>query len=291
VFRVNRRPLPESLFSTKEGIPKDVFDHFRRVLAPGWKIITGRRHQRTWRIGGLEADKKQRVLTGKLGWEPRGGEEVLAQWSEHEKDWVSSPVTIKGGQAMPFGFDGETRLLTVLKDRSSAPATIALVIERTLQQNEAELDHPSTEWRVEPVLDRQRFTTWLSTVDVLTSVSFHARLPNPEPKEAFADVVDRMERLHATEYRETLVSKREEGLENVEEDPEIQQAIALGQEGFATLQGKGRRGKTTTRFNQRDRLAKERVTALPETWDEMRGLITRFLKDRLRRFLSDEEAV
>lgn len=74
VFRVNRRPLdPPSLFTAT--MPEDVFEHFVRVLMPGYEVVTGRRYQRTWRVGGLERDPasptltgtESRTLTGKLG--------------------------------------------------------------------------------------------------------------------------------------------------------------------------------------------------------------------------------
>jgi hypothetical protein len=286
VFRVNRRPIGEHSLLPAEP-PEDVFEHFVRVLTPGWEVVTGRRHQRTWRVGGVDVDSDRRVVTGKLGWLPRG-EEVVAEWSDEDKDWIANVAAPHGGRILPFGFDGDSRLLAVLRDGASAPTTISGVFEKILRENERELTEPTTEWS----LDRRDFLTWLDKVDVVHSVSFTAKLPNPEPREDFAELVARMERRHATHFTETLASKTEEGLVGVQHDPDIRQAVAMGTQGFATLRGKGSIGGTVTKYSQREVVAEERVDVLPDSWDDMRELITGFLKHRLRRFLErgDEAA-
>jgi hypothetical protein len=73
------------------------------------------------------------------------------------------------------------------------------------------------------------------------AVSFTARLPNPEPKDAFRDLAERMEKRHATTYVEELLSDQDEGLVGVEDDRDIRQAIAMGEHGLATLRGRQRR--------------------------------------------------
>lgn len=287
VFRINRRPLQDPTLFTPQ-MPEDVFEHFTRMLAPGYQVVTGRRHQRTWRVGGVVPDREAQTVTGKLGWLPVG-EEVVPEWSEEDKDWLSSTTTPQGGRIVPFGFDGESRLLTVLSDRSSAPATVAAVFERILRENERELEiaDRSTEWSVEPILDVEDFLSWLGALDMVASVSFTARLPNPEPRDAFRDLAERMATRRATQYTETMKSGREEGLIGVEEDRDFRQAIAMGEQGFATLRGSGRRGGEVTRYSQTSQVATEHVEELPEDWPGVFGLIRHFLKERLRRFLDE----
>jgi hypothetical protein len=118
-------------------------------------------------------------------------------------------------------------------------------------------------------------------------VSFTARLPNPEPRDAFRDLAERMEARRATEYAETLKSDREEGLQRVQDDRDVQQAIAMGEQGFATLRGVGRRAGRESRFVQSREVATEHVEELPSTWDEARELVREWLKGQLRRFLDD----
>jgi hypothetical protein len=148
LFRVNRRPLPEDNLFAPEGMPSDVFQHFAGVLAPGYEIVTGQRFQRVWRVGGVTVDESAKMVLGKLGWVPLG-EEVVPAWSEKAKDWVASYEPSHGGSVVPFGFDGETRLLAVLNDRRSQPTTVGVVFERILRDNEEQLIDRTTEWSVE----------------------------------------------------------------------------------------------------------------------------------------------
>jgi hypothetical protein len=140
------------------------------------------------------------------------------------------------------------------------------------------------------VLDRNDFLTWLGTLDVVTSVSFTAKLPNPESMEAFDELYKRLARSHATQHTETMQSKREEGLIEVEQDKDISQAIAMGQQGFATLRGKGKRDGAITSYSQTQAVASEPIEQLPPNWDEMRALIAEFLRGSLRRFKDSNEA-
>jgi hypothetical protein len=285
LFRVNRRPMWEDSLLPGE-MPSDPYEHFVRMLAPGHEVVTGRRSQRIWRVGGLHRDDAGRTLVGKLGWVARD-EEMVPEWSEPEKDWVTT-ASPKGGKVVPFGFDGETRLLAVLRERRSAPSTVAYVFERILRDNEFDGRAPTTEWSVEPVLDAADFLSWLKTLDTVHHVSFTAKLPNPEPRDAFRDLAERMAARRATRYTESLRSDREEGLSGIEEDRDVRQAIAMGEQGFATLRGEGRRGESLSQYSQTNRVAKERVEELPEGWEDVWDLIKHLLKGRLRRFLNDE---
>jgi hypothetical protein len=286
VFRVNRRPWPEQTLFTP-SIPDDAFEHFARMLAPGYEIVTGRRHQRTWRVGGVHTDRDDRTLVGKLGWEPRG-QEVVPQWSEAEKDWLSETASPHGGRVVPFGFDGDTRLLAILRDPKSPANTVAAVFEQILRENERELEEPSTEWSVEPILDKADFLSWLATLDTVRLVSFTAKLPNPEPRDAFRELAERMEARRATSYTETLRSDRDEGLVGIPDDRDIQQAIGMGEHGLAKFRGEGLRGASTSQYNQSNRVARERIEQVPEDWQGVWAIIKGFLKGRLRRLVEEE---
>lgn len=288
LFRVNRRPLDDPSLFTPE-IPSDVFEHFVRVLAPGYEVVTGRRHQRAWRVGGVQVHEEDRTVTGRLGWVPLGGEDVVVEWSDAEKDWVSITTTPRGGRIVPFGFDHDSRILAVMRERFSPPNTVGSVFEQILRDNEHELpeEERTTEWSVEPILDTQEFIEWLDSLEVVTSVAFTARLPNPEPRDAFRDLAERMEARRATEYIETLKSDREEGLQGVQDDRDVRQAVAMGGHGLAQLRGRGRRAGRVSRFVQSREVATEHVEELPATWDETRLQVREWLKGQLRRFLDD----
>jgi hypothetical protein len=290
LFRVNRRPMgADTLFPGEP--PADVFDHFVRVLAPGHEVITGRRHQRTWRVGGLHPDPETRTVVGQVGWEPRGETVIVPRWSPEEMAWTASTEDPLGGDFVPFGWDAETRLLAVLRDRAAtAPSTVSYVFERILDENERELIEPTTDWSVEPILDRETFLSWLGKLDVIRKVGFTAKLPNPEPRDAFADLVARMERRRATHHSETMRSENEEGLTHPEEDPDFRQAIAMGEQGFAELRGEGVRGESVSKFSQRSAVATQRVDEMPDSWDGAWALFKQLLKGSLRRFLEEDEA-
>lgn len=286
VFRVNRRPLTEGSLFEKDQTP---FEHFRRVLAPGYDVITGRGNQRVWKVGGIRVEEGQELLTGKLGWLPKGKKIVVPTWSDEEQDWTNVP-TQAGGGIMPFGFDGEKRLLAILSDRRSRPKSIADAIEQIVQENEEQLVDKTTEWAVEPVLDKREFVEWLKGLDVVHWTKFTARLPNPEPMDEFDELHKRLTARHATKITETLTSEHDGGLAGVESDKDFGQAIAMGKQGFATLGGKGQRDGKTSFFRQNEQVAREAVEGLPPTWDDVFALIGSLLKGKLRRFLDDDQA-
>jgi len=271
-------------------MPSDSFDHFVRMLSPGYEVITkGRGKERAWRVGTIEVDSPGRFVTGKLGWHPREPE-IVPSWSDELKDW---PATLSQAPEtlLPFAYDGEKRVLGVIHDKKSAPQFIAAVFEQILTENERELSRWTTEWSVEPILDSEEFIEWLDSVDIVESVSFAAKLPNPEPTAAFENLYGRMDNSHATEYTARLKTTREEGLQHVEEDPEFRQAIAMGQQGFAELEGKGRRNGRDTAYRQGERVAYESIPRMPGDWPELRGLPKEIVRQRLRRFLDTGEAV
>lgn len=282
-YRVNRRPIGEGTLLPEE-IPTDSFDHFVRVLTPGYEVITqGRGKERSWRIGAIDVDRADQFVTGKLGWHPREPE-VVPSWSEELKDW---PATLKDAPEtlLPFAYDGEKRILGVIDDRKSSLKSIAAVFEQVLDENERELEHRTTEWSVEPILDSEEFIEWLGSLDIVQSVSFTAKLPNPEPDRAFDELFQRMNQRHATEYTARFKSSKEEGLQHVEDDPEFRQAIAMGQQGFAELEGRGKRGGQTTSYKQGQRVASDRIEEVPNDWGELLSLLKSMVRQNLRQFL------
>ena len=286
-YRVNRRALGEGSLLPEE-LPHDAFDHFVRMLAPGYKVVTtGRGRDRVWRVGGIEIDQDNEILTGKLGWYSLDPE-IVPTWSPELNDW---PPTVRdpAETLMPFAFDGSTRLLGVVHGKRSNPQVIATVFELILSENERELARPTTEWSVEPLLDSTEFIEWLNSQDVVQSVAFKVRLPNQEARSAFEELAGRLMRVHGTEYSARLNSKRDEGLQHVEEDPEFSQAISMGRHGYADLRGRGRAGGKQTRYIQGEHVAAEPITRLPATWEETRTLLIDVIRHRLRRFLLDED--
>jgi len=287
LYRVNRRPIGEGSMLPEE-IPADVLDHFNRVFPNGWRVVTkGGGGNRIWRSGGVELDREARVVTGKLGWHP-AEEEAVTDYDEDAEDWVTSIEAPHGRVVLPFAFDGDTRILAVLRMGRSRAITIGGVFEKILTENECQLMKPTTEWSVEPILDRREFNEWLESMDIVSEVEFVAKLPNPTPNDAYKDVFKRMEDRRATRLIENFHSNRPTGLQNVQDDPEFRQAEAMASEGFATLKGVGERDNRKTRYNQNEKVRRATINDLPGSWEEMRAVLTGFLKEQARGFLGDE---
>jgi hypothetical protein len=125
-------------------------------------------------------------------------------------------------------------------------------------------------------------------MDVVSEVQFVAKLPNPTPNDAYKDVFKRMEERRATRLIENIHSNRAAGLQSVQEDAEFRQAEAMASEGFATLKGVGERDGRKTRYNQNERVRRATINNLPDSWGEMRAVLTGFLKEQARGFLGDE---
>jgi hypothetical protein len=150
------------------------------------------------------------------------------------------------------------------------------------------MDRPTTDWSVEPILDPRDFAEWLESMDVVREVEFVAKLPNPTPTAAYEDVFKRMEKRRATRFIENFHSNRVGGLENVQADKDFAQAEAMATEGFATLKGVGERDGRKARYNQNERIRRATIPNLPDSWDEMRRVLTGFLKESARSFLGDD---
>jgi hypothetical protein len=286
LYRVNRRPkYPDTLMPAT--LPGDAFEHFIRTLEPDRPVVLGRRYQLEWRVGGLIGGDN--ALTGRLGRRPLDVKETSTKYVPERRDWIVETIDPKEKHLLPFGFDGESRLLAVVTDGSASPTTIGTVFEKILRENEAASTEPTTDWSVEPILDRQDFLDWLQSLEIVSSVSFTVRYPNPAPRAPHEDLADRLKKAHATQLTQTFRSKLEEGLVGVAEDQDVKQAISLAQEGSATLSGRGKRAGKRSIYSQKESQAAESVESMPHTWDQMRDALIDRLRGPLRRFKDDQQ--
>jgi hypothetical protein len=287
LYRINRRPIGQETLVV-EDIPEDVLDHVYRMLPNGSKTETwSSSGHRIWIVGGVEKDEAEGILTGKLGWVP-AEQEVITDYSDEAEDWVVSIESPHGRVVMPFAFDAATRVLAVLRIGRNRANTIAGVFETVLAANERKEDRPSTEWSVEAILDPRDFAEWLESLDVVREVEFVAKLPNPTPDPSFEEVFERMEARDATRFTQNFYSNKSSGLQNIRSDPEFAQAESMAKAGFANLRGTGERNGHKARYNQNERVARDRIEHLPDSWDGMLAILKDFLKKRARQLLNGQ---
>jgi hypothetical protein len=107
--------------------------------------------------------------------------------------------------------------------------------------------------------------------------------------DSFDGLYQRLNQRHATEITESMRSRREGGLVGVQDDDDFRQAIAMAEQGFATLRGEGQRDGKGSVFSQTEQIARERVDELPDGWDDLFKLLVELLKGKIRRFLDGED--
>src|SRR5207302_1650499 len=73
-----------------------------------------------------------------------------------------------------------------------------------------------------------------------------------------------------------------EGLVGIEDDQIAQGYIALAGSGFGYITGKGTSGTQLRRYDQRERVQREYVSALPSRWRDMVMLLVEFLLQKRR---------
>lgn len=89
---------------------------------------------------------------------------------------------------------------------------------------------------MEPLLDEQEFKKWLADVNVVESVKFVAKLPNPAGLEEFEPVYSRMKELGAAQLREEIEATNPKvGLSNLGSDRTSRAFIALASAAFGLL--------------------------------------------------------
>jgi hypothetical protein len=285
---VNRRPVAQETFLADRI--DDPLLHVAEVLPFGEPVETGRAHKRVWRLGDRELDLDMRVLTGQIGWE-RAERREGGRFDAEKMSWIDVLEETAAIAHAPFLFDGETTGLAVLGHPSFDPNTIAFVFTTLLNRGEQRRG-VNVEWEVEPLLDVGSFREWLSQTDVVERVAFVAKLPNPDMLPEFQPLIDRLEARRAAALREIWEARdEEEGLQDIEADPDARQMIALAERGYGNVSARGhRRDGGRRHFNQR-RLARRRPTPpLPSSVGEMIGVFIDFALSRLRSGEADDEA-
>jgi hypothetical protein len=280
LYRVNRRARPQGNFFAEQ--PGDPFVHFVEVLPLGEEVTTGRRDKHTWIVGGENIDEARRVLSGQIGWYRRATK-ALDTFDSESLSWTVGVGASEASAVAPFAYDGESRILAVVQHPSFDDRTLSYVFETLLTLGENRRPAATTDWSVEPILDKGDFLTWLRRTDVVEEVVFVAKLPNPDAMESFREVFDRLERLRAGTLREELRARDAEvGLQNVETDRDARQIIAMAEQGYGYVTAHGSRGGRPTSFDQRRRGERVRTNPLPASWGELVGILIDFLLQRRR---------
>ena len=268
LYRVNRRPLSHPTLGGDDP-PESVMDHIVEVLRFGEKVPTGpAARQREWLLGNRHILRGESALTGQVGWE-RDVEEQTSRYDRETQEWRDE-VGVAGQSARaPFAFDGNTRVLGVLKHASFRETTIAHVFQTLLREGENAMEWPTTEWSVEPILDERDFFAWLESVQSVTSITMVAKLPNPDGLEEFGPVWQEMQDRQARLISTKLVAADDEvGLQGLRQDARLQGNLAMGTQGFGHVLAKGRQNGHDKPFDQRDKVAREVVDELGQTWEE-----------------------
>ena len=272
-YRVNRRPRPQQPLEANEW--ESGLAHLAAVLEADVSVTSGRRYQRQWHLGQLSTDSGQNVLTGQIGFEfePTRTE---GSYDEKSRAFQQSRVMVRDASYAPFVFDGESRVLSVLRHPAFKETTLARVFGEFLNTGEERLQAPAYEWAVEPLLDRQSFYSWVERTAVVANVRFVAELPNPDAIEGFEWVDQRMNEVEAKRIEERLEARDPRvGLQRLDSDSAALAFTEYAERGygFVTASGETEEGKPT-RFDQRQQVARD-IVELPENpWPAMiQGLI------------------
>jgi hypothetical protein len=102
--------------------------------------------------------------------------------------------------------------------------------------------------------------------------------------EAFEGVLQRLEERKAASLAETWEAQDpNEGLQDIEEDQDARQMLAMAERGYGYVRARGvsETGRTT-QFNQRQTVRRETTPPLPSTWGEMIGMFIDFVLMQIR---------
>lgn len=265
LYKINRRPMTQGNLLTSQ--PEDFRQHLEEVLVFGPPIITSARGaERTWRLGGKNLDEESGILTGEVGWS-QPHPEARDEYDDEELRWRDAVDEKSTTARSVFAIDLQTRELGVLQHPMFAPQTIASVFTDILNLGEERREAKSTDWMAEPELDEPEFRAWLAATDVVEKVTFVARLPNPDSMDEFAELFARMKVIEAGEIREEIKPRNPEaGLKRITEEPLTKQFVAAASFAFGYITASGRRQARQTRYDQRQRVRKERTPPLPDSW-------------------------
>ena len=269
IYRVNRRPAG-TLFD--EPLT-DLEKHFQLNLEYASEVTTGRRYQREWRIGNVQATDDA-AISGRLGWY-RHGEQITNVWDDKTKAWVDTVVTSDTSAAAPFWLETGTRFLGVLRHPSFKPRAVSQVLAELLnaaerrRAREATGGLPVVIWAVDPVVDEQEFRSGVERTDAVRSVQFVFERPNPDAEEEFAPLFARMNALKAELIAERIAAQDDRtGLdkEALLNDETSKGYIAAAKAAFGYIVARGRRGSKKVRFDQRQNLMSETTDTVGVTW-------------------------
>lgn len=274
VYKVNRRPLyVDTLFAEvyRERQPEDSLRHLQEnILEHDPTTVSGTAYKRTWQIGNVRADLTRGFLTGRLGWR-REGEAVAADWDAERRAWVDRVVPGDHSAVAPFAFIRDGRYLGVLRHPAFDEKTVAQVLAQLLNAAEQQREEPTTDWDVEPVGDKEEFYAWLARTDLVTSVEFVFKRPNPDAEPEFVELFERLNFLRAEQIRE-VVSTRDyrEGLnkEALRIEPATRAFIAAAMVAYGYLVGRGLRRGRKVKYDQRSKVARERVADVGVSWED-----------------------
>ncbi|MEU7890256.1 hypothetical protein AB0B54_32550 [Microbispora bryophytorum] len=264
IFRVNRRP-DGSLFEQ----PNNFFAHLLEVLSYPVQAETGRRHKRVWHIGNKDYSPEEDVLSGVFGW-ARSGEAVEQLWDEATQTWVERVVLDDVTAVAPFTLIGDGRYLGILRHSSFTEGNVADALKQILNKGESRRNPPTTSWDVEPVGDLQDFLQWMREVDSVVRVDFVFKRPNPDAESDFEELFHRLDRLEAEQIRESVSSRdADRGLskEALRTDPVTRGFISAAMAAFGYVVAAGLSQGKRTKYDQRRRVARERLENVDESWD------------------------
>lgn len=158
VYKVVLVPAAEAtLFPTRDQYVRDAFSPGRRT----------ERYGREWIIG--RTSRNADVLTGRIGF--RGAEGMAEIWDEEEVNFRE--VAVPAGLTSPFAVNLRT-LQMALQPRGAAITLNGLIgAFRSLLRKDGE------RWNIRSPRREMTFAQWRESVDLVTSVRFHLKKPNP----------------------------------------------------------------------------------------------------------------
>jgi hypothetical protein len=279
LYRINRRPLPQPTLFSRE--PESFVDHLLQTLPFGESVETeGGGVRREWHLGNRDVRPDLAAIFGQVGW-IRTDLRTSDRYNLAEQRWEDAIEDSEMSARAPFVIDTRSRFLGVLQHKSFRHRTVAGIFQTLLRGSEQSRPDASTEWSVEPVLDPDEFSDWLSRVDAVERLRLVAKLPNPDALSDFEPVWHRMQALRAKVLRESMDAVDPNlGLGDLTEDEQVKAFLAMGKNAFGYVVAKGHRGDRNTTFDQRENVAREHTGPLPRRWSDVFHTILGVMRGR-----------
>jgi hypothetical protein len=156
----------------------------------------------------------------------------------------------------------------VLQHPSFTAPQIQHVFTTLLNRGEARRgEAASTEWAVDSILDEEDFLRWVRTADAVLTVTFTAKLPNPDGSPELDPIWSRLQERKAKLIQERIEAMNpDEGLVGIEQDEVLRSYIAMASRAFGWIRGKRRKDGQTEVFNQRSNTRTHILRDLPSTF-------------------------